>query len=268
MSHPLFWNLGLAAAIGLALAGCDAIRKATGGDEDTPAASAAAVAPVARARAVGEDVEAPDAYQSTDKALWDGRPSLGGIWVAAPDVKDPERVIMRNPANGRSVTGALFRRERENPGPKLQLSSDAAEALGLLAGQPATISVTALKHRPVEEPAAPAAPAAAAAPADAGSIGAAAGAAIDRAEAPAAKPAPAAAQGRLIRIGTFSREENARRAAETLSDGGIPARVSASTQQGKEIWSVLAGPAAPAEADAMLAKARGLGFEDAYLLAR
>ncbi len=105
-----------------------------------------------------KDVEAPNVFQATDSALWDGRPSLGGIWVASPDVVNPERVVMFNPASGKSITGALFKRERDNPGPKLQLSSDAAEALGILAGQPTEIRVTALRK---EETAAPAAAAAA-----------------------------------------------------------------------------------------------------------
>ena len=95
--------------------------------------------------AAGREVEAPEVFQTTDSALWDGRPSLGGIWVASPDAKDPERVVMFNPATGKSVTGALFRRERDNPGPPLQISSDAAEALGMLAGQPTEIRVTALR---------------------------------------------------------------------------------------------------------------------------
>ncbi len=67
------------------------------------------------------------------------------------DTKDPERVIMRNPANGKFVIGALFRRERENPGPALQISSDAAAALGILAGAPAKISVTALRREEAPE---------------------------------------------------------------------------------------------------------------------
>lgn len=95
---------------------------------------------------VDRDVEAPEVFQVTDEALWDGRPSLGGVWVASPDAVDPERVILRNPANGKFVIGALFKREAFNPGPKLQISSDAAEALGLLAGQPAKVSVTALRR--------------------------------------------------------------------------------------------------------------------------
>lgn len=136
---------GLAAS---ALGGClDGFGKKTDAEPDT-----ATAAPVAGKSSTG-DVEAPELFQATDMALWDGRPSLGGVWVASSDVKDPQRVIMRNPANGKSVVGALFRRERENPGPRLQLSSDAATALGLLAGQPGKISVVALKTATVAEPA-------------------------------------------------------------------------------------------------------------------
>jgi rare lipoprotein A len=101
-------------------------------------------------RLVDRDVEAPEVFQVTEQALWDGRPSLGGVWVASPDAEDPERVIMRNPANGKFVIGALFRRERDNPGPKLQISSDAAVALGILAGAPGNISVTALRREEAE----------------------------------------------------------------------------------------------------------------------
>lgn len=135
------------------------------------------------------DVEAPDVFQATDSALWDGRPSLGGIWVASPDVTNPERVVMFNPATGKSITGALFKRERDNPGPRLQLSSDAAEALGILAGQPTEIRVTALRKEEVAEPAPSAEPAAAAAtdpaakPAKDGDAAAIASAALDAVDA-------------------------------------------------------------------------------------
>ena len=42
---------------------------------------------------VERDVEAPGVFQVTEAGLWDGRPSLGGVWVAHPDVTEPERVI-------------------------------------------------------------------------------------------------------------------------------------------------------------------------------
>ncbi len=107
-------------------------------------------------RSVEKDVEAPEIFHVKEKGLWDGRPSLGGVWVAHPSVKEPRRVMIRNTANGKSVIGALFRREMANPGPKLQVSSDAAEALGLIAGQPTVLDVVALKR--VEVPLEPPAP--------------------------------------------------------------------------------------------------------------
>lgn len=97
------------------------------------------------------DVEAPGVFQVTEAGLWDGRPSLGGIWVAHPDVDQPERVLIKNTSNNKSVTGALFRRDRNLPGPALQVSSSAAERLGMLAGAPTRIEVVALRREVIEE---------------------------------------------------------------------------------------------------------------------
>lgn len=129
------------------LTGCDETRSFAL-PASTGANTAASAAP-SRSETVEQDVERPDIFEVTDRGLWDGRPSLGGIWVAHPDVADPERVIIRNPANGKSVVGALFRRERENPGPLLQVSSDAAEALDILAGAPTQISVVVLRREEI-----------------------------------------------------------------------------------------------------------------------
>lgn len=250
-------------------------------------------------RLVDRDVEAPQVFQVTDTALWDGRPSLGGVWVASPEVKDPERVIMRNPANGKFVIGALFRRERDNPGPALQISSDAADALGILAGAPVKISVTALRREEAPETA-PATPildtnetlgsATASAPATAGAIdaggvttkpldapkpgaakpaakspgetAAVAGAAIAAAKPAAPAPAPAATGGgRPIQIGVFSVEANAKRAKDKLAAAGIASDMRKESAKGKEFWSVTARGDA-----ATLTKIKAAGFADAYLL--
>ena len=96
------------------------------------------------------DVERPDILAISDNGLWDGRPSLGGVWVAYPEVVDPERVVIRNTEGGQEVIGALFRREREIPGPRVQVSSDAAEALGLLPGAPTRLEIVVLRRQPVE----------------------------------------------------------------------------------------------------------------------
>lgn len=226
-------------------------------------------------------------FQVTEEGLWDGRPSLGGVWVAHPDVGDPERVIIRNQANGNFVIGALFRRERDNPGPALQVSSDAAEALGMLAGAPAELNVTALRR---EEAATPAAEDPVAAPADALaappaiSSGAIDAAPLDpapesapvtpAAPAPAASAPPIAAAAPVtastldrpfIQLGIFSIEANAAGLVADLTSQGLPARLVESTSQGSAFWRVLVGPAgSEAQRNAYLQQVTAQGFADAY----
>lgn len=252
-------------------------------------------------RLVERDVEAPEVFEVTEAGLWDGRPSLGGVWVAHPDVTDPERVIIRNTANGNFVIGALFRREVDTPGPRVQVSSDAAATLGMLAGQPVQLNVTALRREEVPD----------AAPvegtteemADAASTGAvpppsdvtetrldpiaSAAAAIDAAPqrppatatapvnpplaptASASQPARASSLDKpFLQIGIFSVEANANRAATSMRNAGMVPEVKQQTSQGKAFWRVLVGPAANAtERGALLDKIKQEGFTDAYAVA-
>ena len=75
---------------------------------------------------------------------------MGGAWVAHPDVDVPERALIRNTETGQTIVGALFRRERDNPGPLLQISSDVASELGILPGAPTELYVVALRRPDVE----------------------------------------------------------------------------------------------------------------------
>lgn len=186
-------HVALAFSAAIFLSGCEEGKEFSLFNKETVDVETAdrAAASASSVKLVERDVEAPEVFQVTDKGLWDGRPSLGGIWVAHADVTDPERVIIRNEDNGKFVVGALFRRERSNPGPKIQVSSDAGAALGMLAGAPATLNVTALRRAelPVENasPAAEATEAALPAPAEIETASldpiAAASAAIDEVEA-------------------------------------------------------------------------------------
>lgn len=139
---------GLAAGLALVVALCGCTMGDSGG---TGASRAGAGLDMASpGRAIERDVEAPDVFSMEEAGLWDGRPSLGGVWVAHPGAQTPERVLIRNAQNGETVIGALFRRERENPGPRFQISSEAANALGVLPGAPTTIRVVALRLEQVE----------------------------------------------------------------------------------------------------------------------
>ena len=256
--------------------------------------------PARATKLVERDVEAPEVFQVTEAGLWDGRPSLGGVWVAHPDVTDPERVIIRNESNGNFVIGALFRRERAMPGPRLQVSSDAAATLGMLAGKPVELNVTALRREEVAEDPVPA-------PAEAETLAApdaieataldpapGAAAALDAVEAEsppapvmapeamatpsaaAPAPAPAAAPAKApakastlskpyLQIGIFSVEANAENAAGQMRNAGMVPTIRKQTTQGKTFWRVVVGPAATAgERDSLLKKIKATGFTDAY----
>ena len=220
----------------------------------------------------------------TEAGLWDGRPSLGGVWVAHPDVAEPERVIIRNTETGSFVIGALFRRERENPGPALQVSSDAADALDMLAGAPATLNVTALRREPVpvEAPPEPTAnfdaPAEIeATPLDDPIAGAAAALAeIEAAEsaeqvtpvaAPAAAPPASNLDRPYIQIGIFSVEANAANSATAMRTAGLPAEVVRQESQGSTFWRVIVGPASSeAQRAQYLETVKDRGFTDAYFV--
>ncbi len=252
-----------------------------------PKPTESAVVGSSRTQLVERDVEAPDVFQVNEAGLWDGRPSLGGVWVAHPDAKDPERVIIRNTANGKFVIGALFRREREIPGPRLQISSDAAAALGMLAGAPVELNVTALRREAQEQPEEALADAslqespleeAATAALSADEIEATpldpiagAAAAIDATPTPSPQ-APTAPAPRLsslskpfIQIGIFSVESNAQNTAAQMRNAGLIPTVLAQTGNGKPFWRVVVGPAQSKTERSQLLKAiKETGFTDAY----
>jgi peptidoglycan lytic transglycosylase len=275
--------------LGLGLSGCENVELPNfsfGAKKDTTAEATPKVG--GSTRLVERDVEAPDVFQTTDNALWDGRPSLGGVWVAYPGDIQPERVIIRNEENKKFVIGALFKRERDNPGPKIQLSSDAAAALGILAGKPTVLNVTALRRESVPETVTPVATTKPKKPADA-AITSIATTAIDKAEGktdakkdpkktttaavtPTPKPAPKPKTGLdkpFIQIGIFSVEANANNTATSLRTQGVIPVVKAQQSKGKKFWRVLIGPAtSKSERASLLKVARKLGFDDAYFVSR
>ncbi len=278
---------GIGMALMLALAGCGESSPFGGGD-------AGASGDAARTELVSRDVEAPQIFQVTEAGLWDGRPSLGGVWVAYPDVEVEQigQVVIRNKDNGRFVIGALFRREREAPGPALQASSEAADALGMLAGAPAQLNVTALRRDETASPEAlgattdfdnPEAIAAvplgptdgietAALPATETDTGTDTAAASTPAPAPADAPAPVTAEASelqrpFIQLGIFSVEANARDTATAMEVEGLSARVVAAASQGRDFWRVIVGPAgSEAERASALERIKALGFTDAYFV--
>lgn len=237
---------------------------------------------------IERDVEAPEVFQASDKGLWDGRPSLGGVWVAHSSAKTPERVLILNTENEKSIVGALFKRDVTTPGPDFQVSSDAAEALGMLAGAPVALKVTALRREEVPVPEPKETPDADQTTAEAGALAqtetisttplddpiASAAAALDEIDAKAKAAAPANGQQALprpyLQVATFQGEANAKTAAEKLKAKGFSAEVrTGKTSSGKTVWRVLVGPSASKTDQAeLLKKVKASGFKDAYPVAK
>lgn len=249
----------------------------------SPPAETAEQASSAPASGETRDVEAPDVFGVTDAGLWDGRPSLGGVWVAYPDVPEPERVIIRNTVNGSSVIGALFRRERENPGPRFQISSAAAEALNILAGEPTQLEVVALKREAVAptvedietptedadgsvDPTAIAAAAIEAAELEETDSATALAVPVETAVAPVTTSTSPLSRP-YIQIGIFNMAANADATEAQMRSAGLAAETTTQESQGKTFYRVIVGPAQTESARAAaLETVRSLGFSDAYFV--
>ncbi len=239
------------------------------------------------------DVAAPEAFSISDTALWDGRPTFGGVWVAYPDVDQPERVRITNPDNGKTVIGALYKRSRDFPGPKIELSADAASALGVLAGNPTELNIVALRRKTVEvaveAPADPLAP-----PPDIPVPLRRPQAAPKPAPEPAPKPTPvpvppaattvpavtasplppvsgdkpaAAADGLFIQVATLQSKSRAQKVKQQLEKAGLLVEIREKTTGSRTLYRVIVGPAAAGDAfKLMMETVHELGYKDAIKL--
>jgi len=205
---------------------------------------------------IERDIEAPEVFQLTGSGLWDGRPSLGGVWVAHTSAQSAERVIIRNGESGKFVIGALFRSDSVKEGLRFQMSADTAQALGVLASQPVNLDVTALR------------------PQDAtandktvrkipqNDVIATATAALEEIE--ETKSAVGISKP-FIQLGIFNVEKNAKNTATTMRQVGIVPLIKQQSKDGKPFWRVLIGPANSLQERALLLKTvKSVGFQDAY----
>lgn len=205
-------------------------------------------------KVIERDIEAPEVFQLTGLGVWDGRPSLGGVWVAHLSAPSAERVIVRNGKSGKFVIGALFRRNDVKDGVPFQISEAAAQAFGVSSGQQIKLSVTALRPHSGK-----------AHDARSGQIAkndVIATAALDKAEVTGSemrlrKP--------FIQLGIFNVEQNAKNTATKMRQVGLVPLIKEQFKDSKPFWRVVIGPANSLEERELLLKTvRSVGFQDAY----
>lgn len=74
-------------------------------------------------------------------AYWDGDATTGGVWIALPYIPSYRKAVVTNPVTGQSVQANLFWRDPQSGGSSTLLSSAAATALGVAAGEVANLGV-------------------------------------------------------------------------------------------------------------------------------
>ncbi|SET58146.1 Sporulation related domain-containing protein [Oceanicella actignis] len=196
-----------------------------------PPASAAPLAPASL-------IEDPAGFDVEGLTLWDGAPSLGGVWAAHPGIRGPLRGRIRNLDGGAFVDGALLGREGWLAGPSILLSAEAARALGIEPGQVARVRLTALAPAPSGARAGAA-----------GEEGAAAGGgdvAKARAQAPGVPPGAEARPGAEAHKAAGAPRAEAGRSALGASPAAQPSTAGAGTAGGDAAAAPALAGAAPA----------------------
>ena len=153
-----------------------------------PPAQPASTRPDSIERSLQSD---PEAFLATGIAVWDGVRTLPGIWIAHPMAAIARRVRLTNNQTGVRADAAMFQRDPNLSGPRIIVSSAAAEALGLAPGHATPITIEGLTYRVEPEIAAVEVEQADPAPADVSAqVTTAELAALDVAPVAATSPAP------------------------------------------------------------------------------
>ena len=177
--------------------------------------------------------------------IWDGGQTLGGNWISHPNIKSPERVLINNKLNGKSVVGAVFQQTKNLKKGSSSISSDAAKALGISKNKETEVNIVAVR----ETESAEFTPKFVKEPAEENMAN----------EIKFTKP--------FIQVGIFGVQNNATKTMKRLSQLDLPINTFKFEIKGKTYWRVVAGPASTSQSKQnMLTKIQSAGFTDAYFV--
>ena len=89
--------------------------------------------------------EKPEILDLSASVIWDGEQTLGGNWISHPDVDSPERVLIKNISNGKSIVGAIFQQTKKMKTGPAVISSDAAKALNIAQNDQTKVQIIAVR---------------------------------------------------------------------------------------------------------------------------
>ena len=187
--------------------------------------------------------EKPEILDISTSVIWDGDQTLGGNWISHPNVTSPERVLIKNISNGKSIVGAVFQQTKKTKTGSALISSDAAKALEIAQNEKTKVEIVAVRApessvppRVISEPktAINASP-----------------------EIIASKP--------FIQVGIFGVQNNAKKAKDQMLNLNLPVNILDFQIKEKPYWRVVVGPAGTSDSRKNMLKAiKSVGFTDAY----
>ena len=189
--------------------------------------------------------EKPEILDLSASVIWDGEQTLGGNWISHPDVDSPERVLIKNISNGKSIVGAIFQQTKKMKTGPAVISSDAAKALNIAQNDQTKVQIIAVRAAErksitptIAEPT----------KSDGASIGT-----------KLSKP--------FIQVGIFGVENNANKTKDQMLKLNLPVNILDFQIKEKPYWRVVAGPASSSDnRRSMLKTIKSAGFTDAYFI--
>ena len=187
--------------------------------------------------------EKPEILDISAAVIWDGDQTLGGNWISHPGVDSPERVIIKNISNGKSVVGAIFRQINKTKTGLAIISSDAAKALGISHNEKTKVHIVAV--RAIDNTA----------PNEINAEPEKANIALLETKPP--KP--------FIQVGIFGVQNNANKTNNQMLKLNLPVNIFEFQIKEKPYWRVVVGPANTLDSRKKMLKAiKSAGFTDAY----
>ena len=189
--------------------------------------------------------EKPEILDLSASVIWDGEQTLGGNWISHPDVDSPERVLIKNISNGKSIVGAIFQQTKKMKTGPAVISSDAAKALNIAQNDQTKVQIIAVR--------------------------AAERTSITPTIAKPNKSDSASIETKLskpfIQVGIFGVENNANKTKDQMLKLNVPVNILDFQIKGKPYWRVVAGPANSSDSRrSMLKTIKSAGFTDAYFI--
>jgi len=189
--------------------------------------------------------EKPKILDISTSVIWEGSQTLGGNWISHPNIESPERVLIKNATNGKSVVGAVFQQTKNLDKGLAAISSDAAKALGVSKNNETKLQIVAITviENSKENT-------------DGTSTS------VEK------KPTSTAKLTKpFIQVGIFSVENNAMKTENQMAKLGLPINTFDFKIKEKIYWRVVAGPATTLKnKDNMLNTIKSAGFTDAYFV--